>query len=145
MKKNTGLALASWLVGFAALSCEAQSPFTVSPRIEITNGSTVLRVAFGIPTNHILYAEKLVFHLNGASLPTVFELPVPAVIIDRFSGKQKKVFTNSFEAIRLLAAMGATGFSLSVHFQGCDPENCYFPEDQIFTISPRGEIVRIEE
>lgn len=143
MKIITGLALAG-LLTLGALTARGESPFTVSPRVETTNGTTVLRVALAIPAHHVLYADKLAFHLNGAETATAFELPPAAVINDRFSGKPKNVFARSFEASRLLPGGLTTNLTLTVHFQGCDEANCYFPEDQMFTLSPRGEVARIE-
>ena len=48
MKKIAGLVLAG-LMAAGALTARAQSPFTVTPRLETINGAAVLRVAFAIP------------------------------------------------------------------------------------------------
>lgn len=34
---------------------------------------------------------------------------------------------------------------MTVHFQGCDEANCFFPEDQTFSITPAGTIARLDE
>lgn len=143
MRIITGLGLASFLMA-GTLSVRAESPFTVSPRVQTDSGVAVLHVAFAIPTNHVLYADKLALHLNGVETAGTFELPTAAVIHDKFSGKEKKVFNHSFEATRTLSGGPATNLTLAVHFQGCDEANCYFPEDQTFTISPRGEVALVE-
>lgn len=143
MNRITGLGLASWLAVGVLTAC-AESPFTVTPRVQTANGVTELRVAFTIPTNHVLYADKLSLHVTGDELAGAFALPVAAEIKDKFSGKQKKVFAQSFEASRPLAGGLAKDLTLSVHFQGCDEANCYFPEDQTFSISPRGEVALVE-
>ena len=144
MKQITGLALASFLTVFT-LTASAQSPFTLTPHLETTNGATVLRVAFAFPDKHVLYADKLSFQLAGADAAGTFELPAAAVIKDKFSGHEKKVFSQSFEASRALAGGLTKDLTLTVHFQGCDEANCYFPEDQTFTISSRGQVARVED
>ena len=123
----------------------AQSPFTVTPRIELHEGARTLKVSFGVPTNHVLYAEKLAFRLADGAEPLAFQLPEPQTIKDRFSGKEKKVFMQSFEAIYPLTNSLQSILKLTVHFQGCDEANCFFPEDQIFSISPGGSIARLDE
>ena len=143
MKKIAGLVLASLLAVCALTAC-AESPFTVTPRLQTTNGVTVLRVAFAIPANHILYSDKISFHLAGAESSGAFELPVPAFITDKFSGKPKNVFAQSFEASHPLAGGLTKDLTLTVHFQGCDEANCYFPEEQTFTISRRGAVTLVE-
>lgn len=143
MKRITGLGLAS-LLAMGMLTARAESPFTVTPRVQATNGATVLCVAFAIPTNHVLYADKLSLQLLGVEPVVVFDLPAAAEIKDKFSGKPKKVFARSFEASRPLAGGLTKDLTLTVHFQGCDEANCYFPEDQTFSISSRGEVALVE-
>lgn len=143
MKYFTGLVLAG-LAALCAPGLRAQNPFTVSPSVTVTNGSTVLRVAFAIPTNHVLYADKLSLQLAGEESSVSFALPDAAEINDKFSGKPKRVFARSFEAIRPLPGGLGRPLTLTVNFQGCDDANCYFPEEQKFNISPRGEVARAE-
>ena len=144
MKKLLGGLLSIGLVVCAPL-VRAESPFTVSPRVDIQNGARVLKVAFAVPTNHVLYAEKLAFRLADKETPVAFQLPESKTIQDRFSGKEKQVFAESFEASYPLAESPKNDLKLTVHFQGCDPANCFFPEDQTFSISPAGTIARLDE
>ena len=55
------------------------------------------------------------------------------------------MFTQSFEATYPLTTGAAGDLKLTVHFQGCDHANCFFPEDQTFSISPAGTIARLDE
>jgi thioredoxin:protein disulfide reductase len=136
--------LLSAIVAINASLAWAESPFTVTPRVEKQGGQGVLHVAFGIPTNHVLYAEKLAFRFADSETPVAVQLPEASTIQDKFSGHEKKVYAQPFEATYPLAA--ATGEQkLTVHFQGCDPANCYFPEDQAFLISAAGKVTRLEE
>jgi len=123
----------------------AQNPFTVTPRLEKAAGPRVLHVTFGVPTNHVLYADKLAFRLGDNQAPVTFELPQPQTIHDRFSGKEKKVYPQSFEATYPLGSETVGDLKLTVHFQGCDPANCFFPEEQTYLISAIGTIARLDE
>lgn len=135
----------SGVVGLFALSTRAQSPFEVTPRVEQKDGTRQLRVAFSIPTNHVLYAEKISFKFGENETPVAFALPEPVVIQDKFSKKEKKVFPKSFEALCSLDEKAVAGVNLTVHFQGCDEANCYFPEDRTFSISASGVVARLDD
>lgn len=135
----------SGAVGLLALHAWAESPFEVTPRVEQKEGARLLRVAFSIPTNHVLYAEKLSFKFGENETPVAFTLPEPVVIQDKFSKHEKKVFSQSFEALGVWDAKAAAGLNLTVHFQGCDEANCYFPEDRTFSISAAGVVARLDE
>jgi len=56
------------LLAASALAVRAQSPFTVSPLVQFTNGEALLRVTFGVPAKHVLYADKLILELAGGCL-----------------------------------------------------------------------------
>jgi hypothetical protein len=60
MKRLYAIVL-SGVVGLFALNTRAESPFEITPRVESQDGARMLRVAFAIPTNHMLYAEKIAF------------------------------------------------------------------------------------
>lgn len=134
----------SGVVGLFALRAHAESPFEVAPRLEEKDGVRVLHVAFGIPTNHVLYAEKIAFKFGETETPVAFTLPQPVVIQDKFSKKDKPVFQQSFEAVYLLDET-RVGQNLTVHFQGCDNANCYFPEDRTFSITANGTVARLDD
>jgi thioredoxin:protein disulfide reductase len=144
MKKTLG-GLLSAVLALCAPMARAESPFTVTPRVEVQNGARVLKVAFAVPTNHVLYADKLAFRLADNEAPVPFQLPESKTIKDRFSGKEKQVFAQSFEANYPLAEAPKNDLKLTIHFQGCDPANCFFPEDQTFMISAADTIARLEE
>ena len=133
----------SGVVGLVGLSSLAESPFGVVPRVEQADGKATLRVAFAIPTNHVLYAEKIAFKFGENETPVGFTLPASEVIQDKFSKKEKPVFKQSFEAVYALDEKVA-GQNLTVHFQGCDEANCYFPEDRTFSISTNGVVARLD-
>jgi len=122
----------------------AQSPFTITPRLQTDHGRGELLVTFTVPTNHVLYADKLRFEIaEQGAVP--FTTPEPYVIKDKFSGKEKKVFGDSFTAACTLPEPPQSDLIFKVHFQGCDPANCFFPEDRAFKISPDGTVARLDE
>ena len=141
MKRLYALVL-SGVIGMFVVNARAQSPFDVTPRVVEKDGMRTLHVAFAIPTNHVLYAEKIALKFGDAGDAVAATLPQPVSVQDKFSGKQKLVFKQSFEATCLLTA---TTTNLSVHFQGCDEANCYFPEDRTFSIAANGVVVRLDE
>lgn len=142
--KLTGV-VCSGLVALGVMTAAAQSPFTVTPRVETgVAGERILHVAFALPTNHVIYADKLAFKLNEAAAPTPFKLPEPVLVQDRFSGKEKREFTNSFEASYPLAAV-TSDVKLTINFQGCNEAECFFPEEQNYSLSAAGVVARLDE
>ena len=133
----------SGVVGLFVLTARAESPFEITPRVELEDGGRILRVGFEIPTNHMLYAEKIAFKFGESETPVTFTLPEPVVIHDKFSKKEKQVFKQSFEAVYALDEKIARQ-NLTVHFQGCDNANCYFPEDRTFSIATSGAVARLD-
>ena len=142
-----GAALAFTIMG-GTVRADEPGPFTVSPRVYQSNGVQTVAVAFGVPTNHILYAEKISFELttsDSSNAAPSFALPEPVVVKDKFSGKDKKVFRTSFEATGTLTVAAGEKATLTVHYQGCDDANCFFPEELKFAISPDGTVAAIRE
>lgn len=124
------------------------SPFAVTPRVQVSNEVRTVTVAFAIPTNHILYADKLSFAWSNGGLTNSaasFTLPKPVVVTDKFSGKEKKVFRSTFDAVATLPAPMKHSTTLIVHLQGCDEANCFFPEELKFSISPAGKVAAIRD
>jgi thioredoxin:protein disulfide reductase len=142
--KKMGFVVGVGLLLVCALAAQAQSPITVAPRVEVVNGAKVLQVAFDLPASHVMYADKLHLEVTGAESPAKFDLPEPVVITDKFSGKAKKVFAQSFAATWALGTAAARDLKLSIHFQGCNETECFFPEDRMFTVSPNGNIVQVD-
>jgi len=127
---------------------EESGPFTVIPRVMRSNGVQTVAVAFGVPANHILYADKISLEItasDGSNSPCSFALPEPVVVKDKFSGKEKKVFRTSFEATGTPAVPPKDKVTLTVHYQGCDDANCFFPEELKFALSPDGSIAAVRE
>lgn len=124
------------------------SPFIVTPRAQPSNDVLIVTVAFSIPTNHILYADKLSFvwpASDSSNRSPVFTLPNPVLVTDKFSGKEKKVFRTSFAAVATVLAPVPDSAMLTVHLQGCDDANCFFPEEWRFSISPNGNVAAIRD
>jgi thiol:disulfide interchange protein DsbD len=144
----TGLLLLQTAFVSMASAEDEVSPFTVTPRVQGSNDVHIVTIAFAIPTNHILYADKLSFAWsNGGAADTTasFTLPEPVVVTDKFSGKEKKVFRSSFEAAATLSAPVTQSATLTVHLQGCDEANCFFPEELKFSVSPSGKVAAIRD
>ena len=141
MKRLYALVL-SGVIGLFVVNARSQSPFEVTPRVVEKDGVRALHVAFVIPTNHVLYADKIALKFGAASESVAATLPQPVSVQDKFSGKEKLVFKQSFEAI---CPLTPNATNLSVHFQGCDEANCYFPEDRTFSIAANGVVARLGE
>jgi thiol:disulfide interchange protein len=143
MNKVVRVVFFGWWLVVATVLC-AESPFTITPRLQPANGGAELLVSFAVPTNHVLYAEKLRLEIAEQG-DLRFTTPESYVIKDKFSGKEKKVFGETFTATCTLPELPQSELTLKVHFQGCDPANCFFPEDRTFKISPNGTVARLDE
>lgn len=130
------------LLSLAPLTSRAAEGFSVQPRLSQPSRDVVeLRVSFGIPTAHFLYANKLQLGVEGVDRSNAFVLPEPRMLDDKFSGERKAVFGQSFEAVLRLPSPWTNQLSLSVHYQGCNDSSCFFPEDKLFVVSPAGSVI----
>ncbi len=125
------------------LSVCAQSPFEVSGKWKDQNGTKALEVHFEFPPKHVLYEEKLSFAWIGGGVSNRFELPPSVSIYDKFTKHEKKVFNKPFTAISSLPGNVTLPLTFEVHYQGCDEENCYFPEEKRFQIQSDGKVTEV--
>lgn len=137
-----GVSGALWLAGLVL--AVAQSPFSVAPSWQLTEQGRVLRVGFEVPAGHFLYADKLEVRVEPPGPAVAFRLPAPATVNDRFSATPKRVFATSFAATCPWPGEAVVPFTLSVHYQGCDEANCFFPEERRFRAEADGSFHEIE-
>ena len=124
------------------ISAEAGSPFSVSAVLDKDADPLSVVVSFDIPEGHYLYADQLTFEfVKGAELQ-IASLPEPKQKKDTFTGEIKGVYKHPFKAV--LNVVNPTGVELvlTVHFQGCDEEVCFFPETHEFVFSLEGSSSR---
>jgi thiol:disulfide interchange protein len=136
------------LTFFAAAEIEAQTdddanPFVLTPAVVVSNGTSFLSVAFRVPDHHHLYADKISFALNGATVPA--ELPVAKHITDKFSKSLRPAFENDFQALFPLPVLRPANLTLAVTFQGCNESECYFPETREWKVGADNVIARLDD
>jgi thioredoxin:protein disulfide reductase len=124
--------------------CQAGSPFTVLPSMTVSNGAAALRVRFGLPADHHVYADKVSFRWAGENGPLAATMPKPVLVLDKFSGEQKRAYERAFEAELPIAGAWTSNRTLEVRLQGCNEAECYFPETRAFAISPTGEVTPVK-
>lgn len=132
------LALSFWS-GFAA---EGDSPFTVTPSFNQSEGVTVLTVAIHVPAEHHIYADRLSFEINETAVAA--QLPPTRKVTDKFNGGDKEVFEHDFVATLPLAHLKPTN-TLTVNLQGCSESECYFPETHQWQIKADHSFAAISE
>ena len=121
---------------------DEENPFTLTPSVIVSNGATSLSVAFRVPVHHHIYADKVSFGLSGAKISP--PLPVGRQILDRFSKSQRFVFEKDFVVSYPLNHFQSAA-TLSVTFQGCNEEECYFPETRQWKIGANLAVVSLDE
>ena len=121
---------------------DEENPFTLTPSVIVSNGVTSLSVAFRVPVHHHIYADKVSFGLSGAKISP--PLPVGRQILDRFSKSQRFVFEKDFVVSYPLNHFQSAA-TLSVTFQGCNEEECYFPETRQWKIGANLAVASLDE
>ena len=102
-----------------------RSPFGVAVSTNLGADGPGLKVDFTVPTDCVLYAERLHFlGKDGAELAPK-NIPAPVVLVDKVTGHKKTLYDRNF-SVRLEPVEG----SLLVKFQGCTNAACYFPESE---------------
>jgi len=132
-------------IAATSLVAKAEGPFTLTPKVSTQEGARRVEMQFDIPAKHILYADKLSFAWTAGGLTNSFALPAASTVVDKFSGHEKRVFTQSFSASCPIPTAAAYPLTLEVHFQGCDEANCYFPEERKYSVASDGTIKAVAE
>jgi len=135
--------LAAWLAT-VALPATAQtpdlavrSPFGIA--VAATNeadGTAILRVDFTVPTECVLYFDRLHFHTADGPEIRPLKMPEPLVEADKVTGKPRKVYLKNF-SVELNPA-DLPDHQLAVKFQGCTNDACFFPEQRLFAPNAKG-------
>ena len=99
-------------------------------------GSEGLKVDFALPTNCVLYAERLHFQTSDGEEIAPSYIPTPTILVDKATGHEKKLYDRNFRVF--LKPMSG---DLVVKFQGCTNAACYFPEKRVFQAVANGQYV----
>ena len=125
-----------------ASAAEEGEPFAITPSVTTSNGAPVLNVSFTLRPHHHIYSDKLSFELGGK--PASFNLPTPKVITDKFIAGKKGVYEDTFVASLPLPTAQPGDVALTVNLQGCNDEECFFPETRQWAIKAGHQIVRLD-
>lgn len=108
-------------------------PFEFAPSLLRSNDSTWVEIRCRLSDHTYLYADRLKIALDGQ--PASFPLPIPKELTDQKRGKTKRVFDLGFTNRFALSARVDRPQTLSVEFQGCSDEECYFPETRAWVVN----------
>ncbi len=117
-----------------------RSPFGVAVSTSAWNGAAALKIDFTIPTNCVLYAERLHFLSPDGEEIVPSQIPPPATLLDKVTGHEKKLYDRNFSAV--LKPVPGT---LLVKFQGCTNDACFFPEKRAFALNKTGTYEEMSE
>jgi thioredoxin:protein disulfide reductase len=147
--KSPHLLFVTWLATIAVLPAETQSldqpprsPFGIS--VAAANdaaGSKVLRVDFTVPPECVLYFDRLHFLAADDSEIRPLQMPEPRLETDKVTGSPRKVFLSNF-SVEINPA-DLPDRRLSVKFQGCTNDACFFPEQRLFAQNAAGVFAEV--
>ncbi len=141
----TGIPWILLLLLLAAAGARAQEeeanddPIRVNVKVVRDGDSSRLHVGFFVPAQHHIYADALAFRLGTADENPA--LPKPVWVEDRFNGGRRLAFETNFEAVLALPAEQKQDLALTVNYQGCNEESCFFPQERHFLIHSDGTVV----
>ncbi len=119
-----------------------EDPFQPAVIVTTNGAATSLSIQFTVPAGHHLYRDRLEFSVNGQ--PTEATLPPGVGIRDRTTGKPRMAYeTNVVISLRVAAAGEAA--VLSIDYQGCNEEACFFPQNRQYRVSADGTLALIDE
>ena len=114
-------------------SLPMRSPFGVTVATNVNEGTAALKVDFTVPTDCVLYAERLHFWAVDGTELTPRHIPTPVVMVDKVTGHEKKLYDRNFSAV-----LEPLAGPLVVKFQGCTNAACFFPEKRTFVSNGAG-------
>lgn len=104
------------------------SPFGVEARPVADAGGAAVDVVFTIPPGHRIYADTLVVTGLEGTVLSPLAIPAPVAKPDPQSGELHPFHDASFTARYRVVSAAPSGPVLSIHLQGCDATQCFFPE-----------------
>ena len=131
--KTARLALGFQLVG--ALGAAGASPFTVTAVRAEFDSQPAVRVDFGVPAGHHLFASFTVADPQGNALEPL-SLPGPDT---HNPDDPEPSYSNPFTAFFIPPAAGA----ITVTYQGCKGELCFLPQEVTLTLDAAPASVEI--
>lgn len=123
------------LASLPALASRPRSPFGVTVGWQTNADQSVVRVRFDVPTDCVLYSDRLHFETADGRELSPTQMPEPVVMVDKATGHEKKLYNQAFN-VDLPPVTG----ELVVKFQGCSNSACFFPEQRAFAIASQGMI-----
>ncbi len=109
----------------------------------LSNNSAWVTFDFRVPTDHVLYAERLEFMDGNDTALKPVSIAEPEMHLDAISGQQKPVYNQPFSAT--LKIESPFPQALLVKFQGCSNSACFFPEKHHFTVNSNGVLAQLEK
>ncbi len=118
-----------------AASLNVRSPFGVEVRaVTDPAGVNVLRVNFTVPSECVLYYDRLHFRTADGAEIQPLKMPPPVLETDRVTGKPRQVYLKDFAVELKPEDVPGPGHALTVKFQGCTNAACFFPEQRRFAL-----------
>ncbi|HSH15131.1 MAG TPA: protein-disulfide reductase DsbD N-terminal domain-containing protein, partial [Verrucomicrobiae bacterium] len=113
-----------------------EDPF--QPTVSVAAGGTgpgSLAVQFTVPAGHHLYRDRLEFARDGQLLETA--LPPGKEMKDRTTGQLREAYETNVVVTLPWTAID-TAATLTIDYQGCNEEACFFPQSRRFKITRDG-------
>ncbi|NCC49844.1 MAG: DUF255 domain-containing protein [Spartobacteria bacterium] len=133
MKKICLLCLVVWFP--FVCGAQAPSPFGVQAEIAEKEGEGVVTVSFRVDPGHFLYADTITVSASAGGTLSPLVIPAAAALDDPFGGGMKKVYEQPFELVYRLDQPVGDQVEVSVAYQGCSHETCFFPENVQIALS----------
>jgi thioredoxin:protein disulfide reductase len=105
-------------------------------------GEKILRADFTIPSECVLYFDRLHFRTLAGDEVTPLKIPKPLLETDKVTGKEKKVYDQNFSVELRPADFPAQ--KVAVKFQGCTNAACFFPETRTFAPDTSGNYAEMD-
>ncbi len=112
-----------------------EDPFQPTVTTTHSGASESLNVLFTVPAGHHLYRDRIELSLDGKRLDAV--LPPGRDLKDPTTGDLRTAFETNVVITIPLAATRAAAI-LSIDYQGCNEESCFFPQTREFQITAEG-------
>lgn len=100
-------------------------------------GDVTVSVSFTVPPLHHLYADTIAVEGAGVSL-SIQSNPPPARIVDSISGELRESYTADFTRVYAAAGGWTSNATVTVSYQGCSEDSCFFPQSQVFELGRSG-------
>ena len=114
--------------GGALAQAQGRDPFDANVAVSYAGSNAVVAVRLVVPPRYHLYADTVRVEGNDGLVLVPLKVGRPVSLVDAFSNRSRDAYTNDVELTFAVEGQASSNATLTVRYQGCSEETCFFPK-----------------